>query len=223
MINIAIGILFLGLLVNCNDSWAQTASKMYGEVGLTNNYVDKGITQSNKNLSFAAGLGYWFGGQGRIGVDATSVKYVSNDATMEIRFLGEYKFIFTPNSNLKIRNDFYRYSPSSQRDKILVGLDQELFTYHVLYSYEDNFEGTKSARSWFAFNHDFPFMTSYLLNATLGYSMVSGYTSYFDTRLGISYATSNINIGIFNTYVSAASEFDGEADMAFFLAFTAKF
>lgn len=223
MINILSCLLLFSLLLGSSLSWAQAMSKMYGEVGLASNYVDKGITQSNKNLSFTAGLGYWFGAQGRIGVDATSVKYINDDATMEIRLLGEYKFLFTPNSSLKIRNDFYRYSPSGQRDKILVSLDQDLFTYHVLYSYEDNFEGTRSPRSWFAFNHDFPFMSVYQLNATLGYSMINNYTSYFDTRLGISYTTSNFSVGIFNTYVSAADQFNGAADMAFLLAFNAKF
>lgn len=215
--------LFILFLLSSSVTWAQSMSKMYGEIGLVSNYVDKGLTQSNKNQSVTAGLGYWFGGQGRIGLEVSNVKYLTDETNMEFRLLGEYKFVFTQNSDLKIRNDFYRNSPSSLRDKTLVTLDQNFFTYHVLYSYEDNFEGTKQTRSWFAFGHDFPFASTYLLNATVGYSMVSGFTSYFDTRIGISYATSNVSFGLFNTYVSSADQFSEAAETAFLLAFLAKF
>jgi uncharacterized protein (TIGR02001 family) len=202
---------------------AQTMSKMYGEVGLSSNYVDKGLTQSNKSISVEAGAGYWFGGQGRIGTYANSVNYTGESANVQLAAFGEYKFIFTPNADLRIRNDLVRYFAEGIRNKVAVLLDQNFFTYHVLLFREDNFEGTKTPRNWFAFNKDWTYSPSVQINATVGYSMVQNYNNYFDTRVGATYLTGNLAVSVFNTYVSAASQFGGRADMAYFLVVAAKF
>lgn len=198
-------------------------SRMYAEVGLTNNYVDKGLTQSDKNLSINAGTGYWFGNQGRIGLNAASVKYANESATVELAGFGEFKFIFTPNADLRIRNDLYRYFSESTRDKVVVLLDQNFFDYHVLLLREDNFEGTKKPRNWFAFHKDWVFSPSIQFNTTAGYSMVDPFDNYFDTRVGLTYITGNITASLVNTYVSNASQFGDRADSAFLVVLAAKF
>jgi len=200
-----------------------SASKMYGAVSLQNNYVEKGITQSNKTISVGAESGYWFGSQGRIGIHANSVSYLGESATVELAGFGEYKFVFTPNADLRIRNDLVRYFAEGVRNKVVVLIDQNFFTYHVLLSREDNFEGTKKPRNWFAFHKDWIFSPSVQLNTTVGYSMVEDFDNYFDTRAGITYLTGNITASFVNTYVSAASQFAGRADTAFFVVLTAKF
>jgi len=200
-----------------------SASKMYGVASLQSNYVEKGITQSNKTISVGAEAGYWFGGQGRIGVHANSVSYLGESATVELAGFGEYKFIFTPNADLRIRNDLVRYFAEGIRNKVVVLIDQNFFTYHVLLSREDNFEGTKRPRNWFAFHKDWIFSPSVQLNTTVGYSMVEDFDNYFDTRAGITYLTGNITASFVNTYVSAASQFAGRADTAFFVVLAAKF
>lgn len=202
---------------------ASAQSKMYGEIMVMSNYVDRGITQSNKGPSIGAELGYLFGPQAKIGFEAASVNYPGESANVEMRLLGEYKFLFNANSDLRIRNDFFRYFSESQRNKVMVTLDQNFFTYHILYAYEDNFEGTKSPRSWFAFHHEFAYSPTFVIPVTAGYSMVSGYSNYFDTRAGFAYITPSLEAGVYHTYVSAASEFGGQADMAFLLEVVAKF
>jgi len=202
---------------------AQTMSKMYGEVSLSSNYVDKGLTQSNKTISVGAGAGYWFGNQGRIGMRANSVNYQGESANVELAGFGEYKFLFTPNADLRIRNDLVRYFSEGIRNKVIVLLDQNFFNYHILALREDNFEGTKTPRNWFAFHKDWIYSPSVQINTTVGYSMVENYNNYFDTRAGLTYLTGNLAISVFNTYVSAANQFNGRADMAYFIVVAAKF
>ena len=227
MISILRSIVFLSILNFCALATAQVSAtpsnKMYGEVRVMSNYVAKGITQSNKGPSIGAGLGYFFGPQAKIGFEAASVKYPDEGTNVEMRLLGEYKFIFSATSDLRVRNDFFRYFSEGDRNKVLVTLDQNFFTYHILYSYEENFEGTKSPRSWFAFQHDFSYSPTFVIPVTAGYSMVSGYSNFFDTRAGFAYLSPNITAGVYHTYVSTASEFDGQADMAFLIELLAKF
>lgn len=198
-------------------------SKMYGEIGLTTNYVDRGITQSNKGPSLNAGLGYHFGGQGKIGLEAASVNYPNESANVEMRVFGEYKFVFSQNADLRLRDDLVRYFSEDTRSKMLVSLDQNIMGYHILVSREDNFEGTKKPRNWFALHKDWPFGTSYQLTGTVGYSMVENYDAFFDALAGVNYLVSNMTFGLSTTYVSSSSQFQGMADQFFIFSFNAHF
>lgn len=204
---------------------SQEISRMYGEITLMSNYVEKGLTQSDKNPSLGAELGYGFGAQGKIGFVAYSVKYPAEDTSVSMQAYGEYKFIFTPATDLKIRNDLVRYFSEDTRNNILIKLDQNFFGYHVLFEYEDNFEGTKSNRNWFGFHKEWPFYSIYQIDFTGGYSMLDlpGYNNYFDTKTGISYVKPNFSVGIFHTFTSQASQFHGQGDMFFLLELVANF
>lgn len=215
---------FFSSIAHAQTAAAQEISKMYGEITLMSNYVEKGLTQSDKNPSLGAELGYGFGGQGRMGVVAYSVKYPLEDVSVSMRIYGEYKFIFTPTAALKVRNDLVRYFAGDSRNNILIKLDQSFGEYHILYEYEDNFEGTNTNRNWFGFRKDWPFATIYQFNVTAGYSMVElPLNNFFDTKIGVSYTTPTFSAGIFNTYTSQAAQFGGQGDMFFLLEVVAKF
>lgn len=220
----ATGVLILLMSLVSLTSHAQT-SKMYGEVAVMSNFVEKGLSQSNKGPAVDAGLGYWFGTQGRIGISADSVKYPNDGANVRLAGFGEYKFIFSPTSDLRVRNDLLQYYSEGLRNGTIITLDQNFSGYHVIISREDNFEGTKTQRNWFGMAKDWPYGTSYQINLTAGYSMVDAalYNSFFDTRLGFSYVTSSLTVSLINTWVSSPAQFDGIADTSFFLVLAAKF
>jgi uncharacterized protein (TIGR02001 family) len=217
----------LSLLFGSSQIWAQqntaATSRSYGEVSLSTNYIDKGITQSNKTISVGAGYGYQFGNTGRIGVAAASVNYVGESANVELSPFGEFKFVFTPNADLRIRNDLVRYFAEGVRNKVKVLLDQNFFDYHVMLFREDNFEGTKNPRNWFAFHKDWVYSPSVQFPTTVGYSMVEDFNNYFDTRVGVTYLTGNLTVSFVNTYVSSSSQFGGRADTSYALIIAAKF
>jgi uncharacterized protein (TIGR02001 family) len=195
-------------------------SRVYGDIALTSNYVEKGLTQTDKNPAVLAGFGYWFGNQGRIGVQASNVKYQNFDSTVRADVFGEYKFIFTANADLKLKTSYSQYSPAAGRNNLLTGLDQNFFSYHFLLEHDDNFEGTKSRRDWLAFHKDWNLAAPYMVSVTVGYSMLqqAGLKNYFDTRVGISYVGSKFFAGLFHCYNSQASQFpNGQGDMAFLI------
>ena len=198
-------------------------SRMYGEIALTNNYVDRGLTQSDKAASIYAGAGYWFGNNGRIAFGANSVNYPSEEANVEARLLGEFKFNFTSLTNLKIRNDFVRYFPADKRNRIEMSLDLDISGNHFIVLRDDNFDGTRLARTWYAFHKNWLMGTSTSVDTTVGYSTIPTYSSFFDTRLGLNYVSGNMTYSVANTYVSAASQFNGLAEMMFFAIIAAKF
>jgi uncharacterized protein (TIGR02001 family) len=205
---------------------AGSGPRLYGDIKLTTDYVEKGLTQTDKNPSVIAGFGYWFGPQGRIGVQASNVEYEAFDSTMRADVFGEYKFLFTPNADLKLKTSYSQYSPAAGRNNLLTGLDQNLSTYHFLFEHDDNFEGTKTRRDWVAFHKDWNLDTSYLFSVTVGYSMLqkTGLKNYIDTRIGASYASTNFFAGIYHCYNSKASQFtDGQGDMAFLIEGGVKF
>lgn len=198
-------------------------SKMNGQIGITTNYVDRGLTQSNKQPSIAAAFDYRFGGGGRLGFEAANVEYPEESARIEMRGFGEYTFVFTSNADLRIRNDWVQYMNGGQRNKTVVLLDQNFFSYHVLFSREDNFEGTKNSRNWFAFQRDWPFWRGTILGTTVGYSMVEGYDSFLDALLKVKYPLGSFNLSLALTYVTNSSQFNGQADPSVYVAVDTKF
>jgi uncharacterized protein (TIGR02001 family) len=192
--------------------------RIYGDITITSDYNEKGLTQTDHNPAVIAGFGYWFGQAGRIGVQAGNVKYQDFDSTVRGDLFAEYKFFFSQNADLKVKTSYSYYSPSAGRNNLLTGLDLNLFTYHFLYEHDDNFEGTKTRRDWLAFHKDFALGTSFQFNLTVGYSMVQSSTlqNFYDTRDGVSYLSGNFYAGLFNCYNSKSSQFPhGEGDMAF--------
>lgn len=200
--------------------------RVYGDIKLTSDYVEKGLTQTDKNPAVIAGFGYWFGSQGRIGVQASNVKYQTFDSTMRADVFGEYKFMFTQNADLKLKTVYSQYSPAAGRNNLMTGLDQNLFTYHFLFEHDDNFEGSKTRRDWFAFHKDWDLGPGYFLSVTIGYSMLqeTGLKNYFDTRIGAGLTSGNFFAGVYHCYNSQSSQFqNGQGDMAFLVEAGVKF
>ncbi len=201
------------------------ASKMYGEVSIQTNYVDRGISQSNKLMSVSGGGGYWFGGLGRIGFNGASVSFPNETANSEIRGFAEYRFVFSGNSDLRLRNDLIRYYSDPLRNNTLITLAQNFFGYHILYLRDDNFEGTKTHRNWFGFQNNWPLTPEWDFGASIGYSVLelAGFDNFFDSRLSLTYTVSNITASLVNTMTTAGSAFNGNAGFMLFLVFGAKF
>lgn len=200
-------------------------ARVYGNMMLETDYVEKGLTQSDHKPAFEAAVGYLFSSQGKVGFQAASVNFAGESVNLEMRLLGEYKFIFNSSFDLKVREDVYNYSPSSQRNNMVMTLDFGSYGYHTLVASENNFEGTKTQRTWIGFHKDW-FMAGGIVGGTVGYSSLnssSGYSSYFDTRASYTYNFTNAALSLYNTYNSKASQFDGKGDLAFFAAFEIKF
>ena len=192
-------------------SGSDTARKIYGEALITNNYVDKGITQSDKSWALQSGFGYRMGPQARLGLWGSSIKLPTNDESVNLRLYFDVRMDFTTYTNLVLRYDFNRYFASDFHNGSIFTLDFQSMGYHILAEMNDNWEGTHTSATWFGFKKEFQIPWSLIFTPTLGYSQLSadGYKNYFDIRamVGVRAAEVLYELGI--TTTSESSQFQG--------------
>jgi uncharacterized protein (TIGR02001 family) len=209
-----------------SEAKSDKSNKLYGEAAVVSNYVDKGVTQSDKGPALQAGFGYQMGTQARLGLWGSNVKYPSGGENLNLRFYFDVKMDFTSNTNAVFRYDLNRYFQADQHNGAIVGLDFAAFGYHAIFEMNDNWEGLRAGGStWFGFKKEYLWTRGLVFTPQLGYTQtsVTGYTSYFDTRLGVGYRFADVTYELVHTYNSSSSQFAGRGDMAFLLAVNARF
>ena len=199
------------------------AGKLYGEVGLLTNSIEHGYTQTDKSWAMQAGLGYRWS-QFRMGIWGSSVHFPDSSDDLNLRLNMAYKFIFTTNADLTARYDFNRYYPAGSRNGGIIGLDLNMFKYHVLYEKNDNWENVGEATRW-GFARDWQIPWNLLLNLNAGYDMltVDGYSNYFDIKTTVSARYADVTYFLGNSYNSNPGQANGRGDLAFFLGLNAQF
>lgn len=209
--------------------WAQKESsgskKLFGEAAIVNNYVDKGLTLSDKTWALQAGFGYQMGSQARIGLWGSSIKLPSNSENLNLRLYFDVKMDFTTNTALVLKYDFNRYFQSDVHNGNILTANFQTFGYNVLIEQDSNWEGTSNPSTWFGFSKEYNIPYGMILTPQLGYSQLtaSGYSNYFDSRLSVGYKFADVLYSATFTYNSAASQFAGRGDMAFLFGLNAKF
>lgn len=202
-----------------------SGKKLYGEASLTSNHVENGVTQSDKTWAIQSGFGVKLGQVVRVGVWGSSVKFPSNQETVNLRPYIDVKMDFTANAFATAKYHLNRYFASSDRDGTIIAVDINMFGYQVLYANNDNWEGTRASSTWYGFRKEFGLPQGLILTPTIGYSQLAanGATNYFDTRVTLGYKLSDALFELTHTYTSASAQFQGRADMALFLALSVKF
>lgn len=216
----------------CKRSHAQSSDKggglepqkIFGEVNLLSNYVEKGLTQSDEKFSVQATLGYrWV--YFKAGMQGSSVTFPGNQENVNLKAFASYQFIWTQNADMTFRYDYSKYFASAQRDGNIFGFDINLFTYHMLIEKMDNWQGTKTNANYFGFRKDRPIPWNLIWDFSVGYTMLSvdGYNNYFDVKTGISYKYKEIGYSLNATYTSAASQLNGAGDLFGYVGLHARF
>jgi uncharacterized protein (TIGR02001 family) len=202
-----------------------SAKKIYGVAAVLTNYVDKGLTQSDKSWALQAGFGYQMGPQARLGLWGSSVKLPSNTENMNLRLYFDVKIDFTPNTGVILKYDFNRYFQSESHNGNILTADFLAFGYHITLEQNSNWEGTSNASTWFGFSKAYNLPASFIFTPQLGYSQLSttGYNNYFDARAEVGYKFAEVMYAIAATYTSAPSQFNGQGDMAILFSLNAKF
>lgn len=209
-----------------SDAKSDKSNKLYGEAAIVTNYVDKGVTQSDKAPALQAGFGYQMGPQARLGLWGSSVKFPSATENLNLRMYADIKMEFTSNTNMVMRYDFNRYFQSDQHNGSLLGLDLSTFGYHVLFEMNDNWEGLRSGgATWFAFKKEFQLPRGFVFTPQLGYTQTSaaGYASYFDTRTSIGYKFADVMYELVHTFNSNGSQFAGRGNMTVLFGLNVRF
>lgn len=210
-------------------SWGQTTSatasssaggqapsyKLTGEAALLTHFVHHGLSQTNQDPSLQGSFWFNFGPQFRLGVWGSNTNYEGSDIHLWLRFSADVKVDFNADSQLFItynQNQFYK---SASRNGNTVGLDLSLFTYHIIYELESNWDGTSSASSYYGFQKTYDVFSQWKWNNRVGYTMVkvAGYSNTFDVKTGLGTKVKDVFVEASITGTSAASQFNGRGDI----------
>lgn len=198
--------------------------KLYGHTFVVNNYVEKGLTQTDSGPAIQAEVGYkWT--QARIGLWGSNVKFTDATDTIVLRPFVLYRFLFTDNSNLTLRFDMSKYFNDGRRNGNILSADLDMFSYHVLIEKVENWEGTDSENQRVGVKKEFNFYDKLNLNIGAGYNRVDaeGLSHYFDGRAGINYPYEALKFEIAGTVTSNKTEFGSRAGPFLVLSLEAQF
>ena len=217
----------MNFLITRASAQAQTDAgapvRLYGDVQLTTDSIEHGLTQTDHSFALQTGIGYRWP-QFRLGLWGSNVKFSDSADNLNLRLFLITKLIFTPNADLNIHYDFNRYFKAGYRDGSIVSLDLRLYEYHVLYESNDNWEGIGDKGARYGFMKEWQIPYSLILNLNAGYNMIgSKYDNFFDVKSQISYKTSDITYSFGNSFNSNSGQFKGRGDLAFFLSAAAQF
>ncbi|MBX2994459.1 MAG: TorF family putative porin [Bdellovibrionaceae bacterium] len=197
--------------------------KIFGEAGLTTNWVERGVTQTDKGYALQAGVGYrWT--QFKMGLWGSNVKLPGTDDNLNLRLYLAYKFVLTTNADLTARYTFNRYYQGGSNNGALTGIDLRIYEYHFLYEVNSNWEGLDPSTR-VALTRDWQIPYNLTLSVDGGYNMVKadGFSNYFDVKTLVNYEWAGVTYAVGNTFNSNSGQFDGRGGLYFFLQATAKF
>jgi uncharacterized protein (TIGR02001 family) len=214
----------------CERSVAQTrvsesksSPSLAAAVSFTSNHIEKGLTQTAQEPAAQAKLGLNYP-SGFLGLWGSNVKFVNEDIHFNYRILGHLRFDLTSGVDLTAGYKYSRYMSNGSRNGNIWSLDLNLYSWHCYLENEDNFEGLKKNRYWFAFGKEWP-LWGLFLSGTLGYSMIQaeGYTNFFDSQIVLVYRWTNSSISLGTTATSTSQQFSDRSKNMFFFKLEAQF
>jgi len=228
---------FLATLVVMGRAFAQTANqtpgkpsagtevtKLYGDASLMTDLMEYGMTQTEHSMAIKAGFGYQWS-QFRLGVSGYNVKFPKSEDSINVRLQASYKFLISANTDLNVGYILNNYSKEGSRNGNIISVDLQMFTYHVKYSSQENFEASGATNVRYGFGKEWAFLWGTTLEAGLGYNDVvdSGFSNFFDAeghwRIRWQEITWAMSLGT----NSKAAEYPGRSGLLFILSASVAF
>lgn len=163
-------ILAVGVMLAAMSGVAQAAPGLTGNLTLTNNYIWRGVSQTNDQAAVQGGADYDFGNNLSIG---TWVSNVTNGTELDL--YGSYKINLGKDMNLDVGGVQYKYNSQVDLDFLEAFAKFSVKDFVVAGYYTINKQGTDK-------DHDLYFMGSYSLDLGKGRSVsfLAGHYSFDD-------------------------------------------
>jgi uncharacterized protein (TIGR02001 family) len=189
--------------------------KMSGDVALLSNYVEHGLTQTNKDPSLQAGFSFNFGPQFKLGLWGSNVNYQSTEHFL-LRLFGELKVQITSSTDVKISYRDSIYFKTDTRNGTSINVLVSSSGYHGRFEANSNWEGTGNSSNYYALGKIIDLNPNWKWDNEGGYTMLgsSTYSDFFDFRTTALYkGGSNITYQLSLTATSSPSQFNGRGDI----------
>lgn len=191
--------------------------QLEGQAALMNNFVDYGVSQSNKDPALNGAFWFNWGPQFRMGLWGSNVNYQGGDTHFLLKLNADLKVVFSSNADMTLKFSDNRYYKPGTRNGNTLGLHFQFFGYKIMYEQLSNFMGTEAGATYFAFNRTWDVFQTWKWENQLGYMMLKkdGMTNYFDLRSFIGKKPSSIYYQGGITWNSSPSQFNGASGLFF--------
>lgn len=191
--------------------------KMNGTVALLSNFVEHGLTQTNKDPTLQGAFGFNFGPQFRMGVWGSNVNYESTEHFL-LKINAELKVQLSSESDFKLGYNSNRYFKSDLRNGSTTYLQLSVHGFRIRHETTGNWEGTDQKAKYYSFGKAFELSQSWIWDNEVGYTMVTDVidiVNFFDARTSFQYTSSmnNITYQLTATGTSEARQFYGRGDV----------
>jgi uncharacterized protein (TIGR02001 family) len=201
--------------------------KMNGDVALLTNFVEHGLTQTNKDPSLQGAFGFNFGPQFKLGLWGSNVSYQSTEHFL-LKINAELKVQTTATTDFKLGYFDNHYFKSDTRNGNTAYVLITSHGYRIRYESNSNWEGSEASAAYYSFGKAFDINPNWKWDNEIGYTMINDVPTmenYFDLRTSFVYkGGNNILYQITATTTSASSQFtNGQGDTAILLGASASF
>lgn len=218
----------------CLTSFAQDNTKsdiptfkMTGDVSLLTNYVEHGLTQTDKDPSLQGAFSFNFGPQFKLGLWGSNVNFNSTEHFL-LKLNAELKIQISTTTDFKIGYFNNQYFKTDVRNGATTYFVLNSYGYRVRYEQNDNWEGTEEISTYYSFGKIYDLSQTWKWDNEVGYTMitdVANIENFFDVRTSFLYkgTGSNVVYQITATATSAPSQFNGQGDVFVLLGATTSF
>lgn len=223
---ILFAVLLLASAVSCPYGYAQTAEKkdipsflMTGSLALQSNYVERGLTQTNKDPALQGSVSFNFGPQFKMGLWGSNVNYGTSEHFL-LKANAELMVPVSASTEVDFGYHQNKYFQTETRDGSTMYLKIVYEHYHFKYEAESNWEGTGAPSSHYIFGVMTDLSPSWKWDNEVGYNMLTddSYTNYFHLRSSALYLGGNkILYNISASYATESSQFHGHGDLAIYV------
>lgn len=191
------------------------------EAEIKTNWVERGITQTDSAPAIHATLGFRWP-QFKVGFFGSNYRVAPGDDSMNLRAFGAYKFIITSNLDVTARVDLSQYFSAGAANGNVLGLDINIYTYHVDIEQVANWEATGDSLMRFGFRKDFMFGSSWVWGMKFGYNSPAASTvvGYLDFLTSFGYKLSDMRFDLVASMTSNTTNLNGRGKPAVFLVFS---
>jgi uncharacterized protein (TIGR02001 family) len=216
----AVALSFISSFAPAQEEKKSVASfHMTGDLALMTNYIERGLTQTNKDPALQGAVSFNFGPQFKMGLWGSNVNFQSSEHFL-LKANAELMVPISAATEVDFGYNNNKYFKTDTRDGGTMYLKILYSQFRFQYISESNWEGTGDAASSYVFGMISDINSSWKWDNEVAYSMLTtnALSNYFDVRTSALYRGGNsIDYNISLSATSDPGQFNGQGDIAIFV------
>lgn len=198
---------------SASDPMGDVKVTSYGNIALITNYIEHGLTQTQKTPAMQGNFMFQFGPQLKLGFGGTSVHFEDGDEYLNLRVIAGIVIPIGKNAMIDATMTTNKYYNGVDRNGSVTRFEIILSGYRFISESYSNWEGTKKKASFMGFGKRFDLQNNafWTLLFDYGTPKAEGYKSYFSTKLTIGTTKNKISYEAGISAVTNASQFSSQA------------